>query len=343
MIRSLSTLFRRFARQPRLPSLEIHIPISPTPTFFNMVRCFTQALRRCGGRYRNAPLILTVGDTEVDPALADRLPWLRPNGIELRWLPAERFATDAFFATALERFRHDFTADVVLMLDADVLPARPFVEMVERVVTYQALGGVIGYVSPFEFIGRDDDPWQKLYDHFGFGTAPLRHEHSGWGVLTNNPAFRYCPVYFNLGVLCAPREVMSRIGREIFDLMYAVDRFIDSHFRCQLALAAAIKKLELPYESLPLRYNFANHGEMEERHAEELEQVRFLHMNGPLPVPKEELFADLEQLEAFVRRPGLRGFGRKVQQVLAAVVPKIRSEENRLAHQSSLRPTCAKR
>src|SRR5437016_2489378 len=67
------------------PSLEIHIPISPTPTFFNMVRCLALSLRSNGGAYRDAPIIATAGDRVVDPGLAGRLPWLKSYGLELRW------------------------------------------------------------------------------------------------------------------------------------------------------------------------------------------------------------------------------------------------------------------
>lgn len=320
MIRPLTNLWRR--RAPRTPSLEIHIPISPTPNFFNMVRCLTQSLRRFGGAARDARVILTVGDSEVNPDLAESLPWLRPSGIELRWLPAERFRTDAFFATALERFCYDFTADVVLMLDADILVAGPLDELIRGVHERGVLAGVLGYVSPFEHLRRGN-LWQPLFDHLGLGPAPLIHEHTGWGTLTDDPEYRHCPPYFNLGVVCAPREVMTRIGRSIYSLMYAVDGFLDSHFRCQLALAAAIAQFNIPCECLPLRYNFVNHEPVELRHAAELEQARFLHLNGPIPVPKDELFAEWEQLEAFVQRPGVTGVARRAQEVLAAILKDL--------------------
>src|SRR4051812_5830315 len=73
------------------PSLEIHIPISPTPTFLNMVRCLALSLRRHGGAYRDAPIIATAGDRDIDPTLAQRLPWLASCGVELRWAPREDF------------------------------------------------------------------------------------------------------------------------------------------------------------------------------------------------------------------------------------------------------------
>src|SRR5437764_2284297 len=77
------------------PSLEIHVPISPTPTFLNMVRCLALSLRRNGGAYRDAPIIATAGDHVVDPALAD----LKSCGVALRWAPAADFERDSYFAT----------------------------------------------------------------------------------------------------------------------------------------------------------------------------------------------------------------------------------------------------
>src|SRR5262245_43627365 len=65
------------------PSVEIHVPISPTPNFFNMVRCLALSLRCNGGAYRDAPIIVTAGDRVTDPTLAHRLPWLKPCGVEL--------------------------------------------------------------------------------------------------------------------------------------------------------------------------------------------------------------------------------------------------------------------
>src|SRR5262245_47563495 len=77
--------------RPR-PTLEIHVPISPTPIFINMIRCLVHSLRLHGGAYRNAPVIVTAGDREIDPALAHRLGWLPGSGIELRWVDPAEFA-----------------------------------------------------------------------------------------------------------------------------------------------------------------------------------------------------------------------------------------------------------
>ena len=85
-------LFRRTRSRDRSaqevsPSLEIHIPISPTPLFANMVHYFVHSLRVYGGRYRNAKVVLTVGEQSIDRKWERRNAWIARHGIEVRWLP----------------------------------------------------------------------------------------------------------------------------------------------------------------------------------------------------------------------------------------------------------------
>jgi len=170
----------------RRPSLEIHVPISPTPIFFNMVRCLAHSLRWNGGAYRDAPIIVTAGDRVSDPLLADRLPWLKSCGVELRWARAADFVRDDYFATGHQRLRYEHTADVVLLLDADILIARPFDEMVEAVFEQEIIAGLIAHVSPFEQAKREDLDWHGLWRHWGLGRPDLAYEHTGWGYLSTD-------------------------------------------------------------------------------------------------------------------------------------------------------------
>src|SRR4051812_35451286 len=119
----------RTARSLRsMPSVEVHIPISPTPTFFNMVQCLARSLRRFGGAYRDAPIILTVGGPSIDPGLEARYRWLGPLGVKVRWVPEAHYREYSYSATGAARFGHDYRSDVILFLDADILVAAPFDE-----------------------------------------------------------------------------------------------------------------------------------------------------------------------------------------------------------------------
>src|SRR5262245_33745332 len=128
------------------PSLEIHVPISPTPRLLNMVHCLALSLRRNGGAYREAPIIVNTGDRVRHYGLADRLPWLKPCGVELRWLEPEEFRRFDYFATGHQRLKYNHAADVVLLIDADILIAGPLDELIEAVFAEQVIAGVIAHM-----------------------------------------------------------------------------------------------------------------------------------------------------------------------------------------------------
>src|SRR5262249_60078962 len=67
----------------RRPTLEIHVPMSPTSSFLYQLRCLTHSLRRFGGAYRDAPLIGGVGADRGDHGLAERMPWPAAHCLEL--------------------------------------------------------------------------------------------------------------------------------------------------------------------------------------------------------------------------------------------------------------------
>ena len=52
-----SSRFRLPGLLRRRPTLEVHVPMSPTPSFLYQLRCLTHSLRRFGGAYRDSPVI----------------------------------------------------------------------------------------------------------------------------------------------------------------------------------------------------------------------------------------------------------------------------------------------
>src|SRR4029079_1638891 len=125
---------RRRGEPAKRPSLEIHVPISPTRQMFNMAQALTLSLRLNGGSYADAAVILTVGESSYSPELRNTPPrWLTKYNARLNFVPAPVFERYSWYGTALQRFRYGFKADVVLMLDADVLIARPFDDLVQSV------------------------------------------------------------------------------------------------------------------------------------------------------------------------------------------------------------------
>jgi len=315
--RILSGLLNRAA-----PSLEIHIPISPTPSMLNMARVLTLTLRRNGGIYRDAPVILTVGDASIDESLPKSYPWLERLGIEWRWLSDAEFRTDTFWSNAAARYSQQFRSDMVLMLDADVLIASRFDDMVRAAHRSSALAGLIAFSSPFEVSSLAGN-WSQLFRDFDLPEPRLDFTHTGYGSMHLNPRFARCPAYFNQGVVCLPAATAQRIGTILPGMMADLKARTNSPYRLQIALALAIAKLEVPTQVLPLRYNFPNLGPVETRFNRDIDRASLLHLHSAVPISKMELFASAQSMRAFVDRADLTGVNAAARKLLADVLPQM--------------------
>jgi hypothetical protein len=313
----------------RLPSLELHIPGSPNEQFLTMTRCFVASLRNRGGPYADTRVVLTLGDEQRDEAIAQRLPWLADAGVEVRWVDAGRFQRFGLLANAADRFTYDFTSDIVGIVDADLLVARPFDDLIRRAHQAQCFVGRIGETSPF--LGEErPDPWGALFDHLGAGWVPYEHEHPGFGRTFHDENLRFCPPYFNLGVLFAPAHVMAKLGRVVYEILERIQTFEFSrpYFALQLAVGCAVALHHIPYLAMPMRYNFLNHRNIDQWCPDELDDVRIVHVTRKVrgDVDKRELFSSPEAIESFVNARDVVAVNVVIQDVLREVLPDLKRE-----------------
>jgi hypothetical protein len=304
---------------PVSPSLEVHIPISPTVPFLRMVRCLVTSLRHFGGLYADAKVVVTIGDPVIeDKKVRAENPWLEKLGIETRWVPEDLYARDIYYATANQRFCYEYSSDMVLMLDADMLVARPFDDLVMKLFKEQKMGGVIGFACPFD----DFSMWERLYAVCDAGPVRAIHQHTGWPyIFPERP--RFGPAYFNLGFLMMPSSVATAVGSVIYDLMHRVSSVDESYYRCQFAFGLAVCKLGIPYDCLPLRYNFPNNMELEALHPNEQVSATILHLFAAKihsiwkaqGVGKRFLYGDDDGIEQLLAREDLAGINKQAQQI----------------------------
>lgn len=313
------------------PSLEVHVPIAPTPTFLRQLRCLTHSLRRFGGAYRDAPVIATVGGEKVDADLARRMPCLAASGIELRWVPEKEYQQLGIYATGATRLNHHFRSDVVLLLDADTVIRRPLDDLIELVDCKQVLGGTIAHTSPFANSNEGPADWAELFALVGMGKPRLDFEHTGWGYYFADPRLRYCPPYFNYGVIAAPSSMIAQIAPVSEDYLRLLRQRLGSYFDAQLALTLAISRLSMRVSPLPLRYNMPNHPFLEALHASEVEPAVILHLLADMHFRRDTTFASLDAMETFLSRIDLRLVSAQAQDVIRAIFPILSAEERQTA------------
>jgi hypothetical protein len=221
----------------------------------------------------------------------------------------------------VDRFRGPFQARAVMLVDADTLIVGPLDDLVERVLQSGSFAGLVAHVSPF--LPNPELPapewWTRIYSAAGLSKPELVCEHTGWGVMDETPQARYCPPYFNLGMLMAPREVMARLGEVIYAEMEAVNRVLATGFRCQIAVPLALARTGTPWRSVPMRYNFPNDLAIASHYRADLADVRMFHYLRVGPLDKWRDFQNVRSVRAFLKRRDLSGVNAVFQDRLAEV------------------------
>ena len=278
--------------QWRKPRLEIHVPISPTPVFFNRIRYLATSVQRNAGPLADAKIVVSIGaDGEpFDPR--EQLPWSRCFNLEWRWVPRALFRQHSYFATRLWRFLHDYQAEVMMLLDADVLVAAPFDDLIERVAGEHKLFGTPANVTPV----RDGFTWERLFVQAGLGAVPYAVEHSGFGCTFHDAGKRMAPPYFNLGVIPMPADIARRIGATIFDELATVAS-MENFFRAQMSTTLAIVRQRIPWESMSFKYNFVNDERYLSRYRQEFADLRLMHFLSNHNIHKDHTFESIEAIE----------------------------------------------
>lgn len=267
-----------------MPNIEIHVPISPTPSFFTMVHMLAESVRSFAGIFSNAKIIVSVGE-DVEPFDIYRTrPELEKYGIEWRWADRASFRRHSYFATGLARWSEPFECDYVLMADADILIVGALDDLTSFLPTPRSVAGVIATKPPFTARGKGDDEtrWPELYRKAGLTPPPFEFPIPGHGTHYSIAGIAKAPAYYNFGFFIGRNEAMNAI-RESFEADYHVAAdYMQSILAAQAALGLSITRHQLEAAALPLRYNFWSQGKYLTNFPDEAANLRVLHyLNGP--------------------------------------------------------------
>jgi hypothetical protein len=293
----------------------ILIPASPVPAFFSQIAAFNRALKSLRWVRWRPSLHVQMGGEVDNEALQRWLPYL--DDVALTLLPKSQFLREGIWAQYDGLFHLlPQDADVILRMDADILPIAEFEEVLDRVAETGCVAGVIEHFPFPTSIGlaRSED-WQGLArDLIG---APL------------NLAFRYtllpdpewpAPFYVNFGAVYFP----GRVWREFSELYLRfrpqlVDRLGESYFAGQVAFALATAKMDVATWALPMRYNFPNDSRAVSLHPDELSRVSVFHYLRTSIYDRHRIFTNSAEYSRFLALP-LEGVDLVFQQAVSRIL-----------------------
>jgi hypothetical protein len=137
------------------------------------------------------------------------------------------------------------------------------------------------------------------------------------------PDRRYAPAYLNLGMLAAPATTMRRLGTVMYESMAAVDRYVESHFRCQLAVTLAIARTDCAWSALPVQWNFPNDERFRARFPDDAADIRVLHYLRDDEVDRAVEFGSPEGVADLLARRDLSPVNELLRCRVAAVADRL--------------------
>lgn len=303
--------------------IEVRIPVSPVKHYYNRIHLIAHSIRSLGGEFKDARIRVSVGSHEEPIDLHRLLPWSRRLGIIWHWVERDQYAAwdktaHPYIATMMERFRPPFDAETVLMLDADVVAIRPFPEILALVSEYPSIAGVMAHVPPFA-----PSDWVTLFQQAGLTEPEMKCECSGWNVMFTDAEMRYCPPYFNTGVLAASRRSLELLYDPYMASLQSVRSLYNTYFFEQIALTLALYRTGIRSHVIPLRYNYPNQQEFDIAFPDEVNEIRFLHFLRTDIVKREEDFLNWAKMKQLSRRRDLRGSNEVFRERLAQLMPRM--------------------
>lgn len=283
--------------------VEIRVPVSPTPEFALMLSVLSSSLR-CHSGIPDPQITVFIGAPETQVAASKALAeWMAPDMSPVIIDTAE-FEKRSFHATAARRVTWKSNADVVILVDADVVICGDLTEICQQTVISPAISGVIAHLPPFS-----SSEWYRVFSEIGV-TPRFPFRYSGWPYMKREefPTSRSAveaPAYFNLGFVVTTSSLLADVSGHYESCAASVERlFPDFMFRSQVAFTMALEKARVPVQAIPMRYNFANDYRLEALYPDELRDARLIHLlRRNQGLDKHQLYKGLDTLAEFVAEP----------------------------------------
>lgn len=280
-------------------SFEFRIPILPQPSFFSNVKLAAMSLAKLGGRYAEAPIVVSLGAHIAVDDLIEQNRWAESYPIV--WRPAPAQDADRVFSAGLDRFVEPPRGDVVIMIDADACLMAPIDDLLQRLVDNPGpmVAGLTAHFSPFSPRGDENDAcWRAVLENAGLTDVPLNQRYS------ESPADEHggCPPYFNYGFVAMNRSAYCAMAPRIHEMTPKVASFLagqpNVYFAGQIALTIAILSAGCDVLALGPEFNCPNSDEML-RFGLDVGDIRVMHYLRADGFNRHNFLCDGEKFDLF--------------------------------------------
>jgi hypothetical protein len=283
-----------------VPSLAVLIAGSPSPAFFSQVAAIATAFRTLNwSRWEPRICLFLAGKTD----LCDYERWLpHLEDVDISFASSSRFRAMGDWAQSDDVFiSAPRDAEVILAMDADVLPITALEDIAETIAGGDLVAGTIAH-APFPGSSSPRDDWDAVAD--GFLARPLAFDYRYSLVRYPDSRDAASPFYVNFGAVFFSHLAFERLAPQILAIRSTVaERMLDPDFSAQVALTIAIAMTRVRTLALPMRYNFPNDPLADELYSEELRFAKAIHYLRTEQFDRHRIFVSDEEYARFLDLP----------------------------------------
>jgi hypothetical protein len=305
-----------------MKTVEFRIPISPTESFFAQVRFFNFALRRLGAPYRDARLLIVVGDDCNIDDVRMRNQWSESFNVAWEAVPHHVWAEFGVWGTANWRLAFPAgNADIVILSDADTVLLRDIDPLLAAFPAEEvAIRGHMAYRPPIlEVEGIPDrhsaDFWPWIFGAFNLPWPSVTYSYS----IDPTGNWPKVPAYFNLGFVALSPSALRVLGMGIEHAERRVNALTASPMRCQIATTILAYRAQMNIATLPAPYNTGNEIAHLELNGITADDIRVLHY-----LQRDEIDRSLILLPAQIDRFLAQRLGNPANIALQSLVREYR-------------------
>lgn len=292
-------------------TIELRVPISPTPSFINQVLLQAASLRRFHPGSIIRAYVGHAAPTSEMRSLVENA--FRGHKIGFEWVTGKSFtqwegSRAPYLETMNRRWSDLIIGDVLIIADADVI----FTGTLDDILCRDAVQGVQAHVPPMS-----DADFRYLFAICEANVPSFAEPYTGAGFMTHPNAKG--PFYPNSGFVLLPRRHFEAM---IPNYHMAINRMrqamTDFYWFDQLALCIAAAKAGVPCHSLQVRFNHPNDERFDEAYPDELRNVRAVHYLRETQISRTKDFESLQALRRLVARDDLSGSHEILRRAVAA-------------------------